>query len=84
MILLVSQLLDEAPDSRGVCIFIGRVKDKIQTKKGFCIKFEVTASMIYYFMVSYLDNIEISDEIVEIKVKNGKIIDCCKLSEEYK
>jgi len=83
-IALISQLLDEAPDSRGVCIFVGKVKDKIQTKKGICIKFEVTASMIYYFMVSYLDNIEISNEIVEIKVKNGKIIDCRKFSEEYK
>ena len=83
-IALTSQLLDEAPDDRGVCIFVGKVKDKIQTKKGICIKFTVTASMVYYFMVSCLDKIEVSDEVVKIKVKNGKVIDCCKLHEEYK
>ena len=75
-IALTSQLLDEAPDDRGVCIFVGKVKDKIQTKTGICIKFTVTASMVYYFMVSCLDKIEVSDEDVKRKVKNGKVIDC--------
>ena len=83
-IALISQLLDETPDSKGFCTFVGKVKEKIQTKKGICIKFEVIPSMVYYFLVSCLDNIEISDSIVEIRVKNGKVVDCCKMVKEYK
>lgn len=56
---LITQMLNELPDSHGECVFYGRVKDWLETDQGFFVYFEVCSperplihsSIMQYFRI---------------------------------